>query len=230
MGMNVTSDSGAVRRMAIASLEAEVLAALEAAVGSFDRVVQLLAYPVGVAAPTPGQLGAGIPFAEGLNHRTMAMLADASGRDLRRVAVLLHVTACVQRIVTRCAALAALAPGLTPVLSADERARLAAELQVLATRRRLLVACDAVRAAAAPWSEATISVAAEERATGGEDDGSGVAALALAAAAHADVPGGHETASALGRLADLLDQINLEASYIAEEAISVTVGLFTEIA
>ena len=229
MGMNAPSDPAAVRRMAISSLEMEVLHALEAAVGSFDRVVQLLAYPVNAAAPTAGQLGAGIPFAEGLNHRTMAMLAGASG-DLRRVAVLLHVTACVQRIVMRCAALAALAPALTPTFAADEQVRLAAELQVLATRRRLLAACDAVRAAAAPWSEATISVAAEGRATGAEDDGSGVAVLALAAAARAGDPGGLKTASPLAQLADLLDQINLEASYIAEEAISVTVGLFTEIA
>jgi len=230
MGVTVTSDPGAVRRLAIASLEAEGLAALKGAVASFDRVVQLLAYPVGAAAPTPGQLGAGIPFAEGLNHRTMAMLAGASSRDLRRVAVLLHVTACVQRIGTRCAALAALAPALTPVLATGERVRLAAELQVLATRRRLLVACDAVRAASAPWDEATVSVAAEDRATSDEDDGSGVAVLALAAAARAGDPGGLKTASPLAQLADLLDQINLEASYIAEEAISVTVGLFTEIA
>lgn len=36
--------------------------------------------------------------------------------------------------------------------------------------------------------------------------------------------------SAILRLANLLDQINLEAAYIGEEAMSVTVGLFTEMA
>lgn len=225
MGMTLPPEPWPLRRLAIGALEAEVVAALNSAVETFDRVVQVLAHQVGSAAFGPGQLGVGAPFAAGINQRTIAMLGmdGASPDDLRRVAALLHVTACVERIIVRCAGLAGLVPGLAPLLSGDDGVRRASELEVLATRHRLVMARDAVLAA-------TTLVASTGRATAPPDGGPGPALLTLAAAAQAGRAPERSMASAIGRLASLLDQINLEAAYIGEEAMSVTVGLFTEMA
>ncbi len=225
MGMTLAPDLGPLRQLAINALEAEVIAVLNGAVRAFDHVVQLLAHPAGSASSTARELGVGAPFAEELNQRTVAMLGmrGASPDDLRRVAALLHVTACAERIVARCAKLAGQAPGLASALAQDDRIRRMSELEVLATRRRLVMARDAVTAATTLTAPGAPAVAQP-------DEGRGRALLAVAAAAQADDRRGRPVESAIVRLANLLDQINLEAAYIGEEAMSVTVGLFTEMA
>lgn len=207
MGMTLRGGQDTVRRLAVDALQADVRTALNLAIGAFDRLAQLLASGAELTPAISGQLGIDARFVEELGQRAVAMLGRACPDDLRRTAAIVHVTACVQRIGVRLALLARLAPSLVPALSSDDRLRRTSELEVIATRRWLVRARDAVGAGTAlsKW-------AATGR--GGE---SGRSQLALAAAAQASRRGPAQAAGTceLSLLADLLDHISVEASCIA---------------
>src|SRR5947209_16982559 len=128
----ITESALLARHLAIVALEAETTAALNATLVVFDRVVQSLAYATSAPTATPDQLGVAAPFVEQLNRRTVAMLGSAGANDLRRVAAILHVTRCLERIVARLAELAGLVCTLAPLLSRDPRASRTTELEVVA--------------------------------------------------------------------------------------------------
>jgi hypothetical protein len=205
MGMTARRDADTARRLAVDALEADVLTALNQAIGAFDRLAQLLASEGGPTPVISRQLKLEARFAAHLNDRAIAVLGRARPDDLRRVAAMLHVTGCVQRIGARLDLLAGLAPSLIPILSGDDRLRRTSELEVIATRRWLVRARDAVSAGAALSKWAAMG-------RGGEP---GRSVLALAAAAQATPPPGQAGACALSVLADLLDHISVEASCIA---------------
>lgn len=205
MGMSPAQRPDSARRPAVEALETEVVTALNAAIGAFDRLAQRLAYGVEPAAVAPNRFDA--RRVGELRKRTVAMLARARPSDLRRVAAVLHATGCLQRLGARLALLDGLAPSLVGAWSGDDRLRQAVELELIATRRWLVRARDAVSTGA--------GAAPPRRVPRAVDGGPGRSVLALAEAAQARGPSGSGAVCALSSLADVLDHISVDAGSIA---------------
>jgi hypothetical protein len=136
-----------VRHTRLLVLEAEVIAALSAAVAGLDLALESLAYSDARTAPTADQLGIATPCALELHQQISAALGDASAEELPRLSALLTVVSSVERITSHCAAIADLVPELAPALREDDSARRAVELAAVEARAQLVQARDAVRAA-----------------------------------------------------------------------------------
>lgn len=137
----------AMRHTRLLVLEAEVIAALSAAVAGLDRALESLAYSDARTAPTAEQLGIGTPCALELHQQIAEALGDASADELPRLSALLSVVSSVERITSHCAAIADLVPELAPALRDDEAGRRTVELAAVEARGQLVQARDAVRAA-----------------------------------------------------------------------------------
>jgi hypothetical protein len=136
-----------MRHTRLLVLEAEVIAALSAAVAGLDLALESLAYSDAHIAPTADQLGIGTPFALELHQQIASALGDASADELPRLSALLSVVSSVERITSHCAAIADLVPDLAPALRDDDSARRAVELAAVEARGQLVHARDALRAA-----------------------------------------------------------------------------------
>src|ERR1700760_3920175 len=117
-----------MRHTRLLVLEAEVIAALSAAVAGLDLALESLAHSDAQTAPTAGQLGIDTPCALELQQQIAAALAVASADELPRLSALLSVVSSVERITSHCAAIADLVPELGPALRDDDTGRRAVEL------------------------------------------------------------------------------------------------------
>jgi hypothetical protein len=136
-----------MRHTRLLVLEAEVIAALSAAVAGLDLALESLAYSDARSAPTADRLGIETPCALELHQQIAAALGDASADELPRLSALLSVVSAVERITSHCAAIADLVPELGPALREDDSARRAVELAAVEARAQLVHARDALGAA-----------------------------------------------------------------------------------
>jgi hypothetical protein len=128
-------------------LEAEVIAALSAAVTALDLTLESLAYCDSRTAPTASQLGIGTPCALELHQQIASALGEASADEMPRLSALLAVISAVERVTSHCAAIADLVPQLAPALRDDDAGRRTVELAAVEARGQLVQARDALRAA-----------------------------------------------------------------------------------
>ena len=128
-------------------LEAEVIAALSAAVAALDAALASLAYSDARCAPTAGQLGINAPCAAELHQQIAGAMSGASADELPRLSALLTVISSVERITSHCAAMADLVPDLAPALRSDDESRRALELAGVEARSRLVHARDVLHTA-----------------------------------------------------------------------------------
>jgi hypothetical protein len=135
-----------MRHTRLLVLEAEVIAALSAAVAGLDLALESLAYSDAQTAPTADQLGIGTPCALELQQQIASALSDASAEELPRLSALLSVVSSLERITSHCAAIADLVPDLAGALR-DDSSRRAVELAAVQARGQLVHARDALRAA-----------------------------------------------------------------------------------
>jgi hypothetical protein len=191
-------------------LEAEMVAAMSAAVAALDLALESLAHSDARSAPTADRLGIGAACVGDLQEQIVDALGSTPALELRRLSALLSVVTSLERIALSCAAIADLVPELAPALDDDRATRRTVELAGVDTRARLVRARDALQAWSSSWPGTTPS-----RWTPAHEATGGLPALAAVAAR---LPHGSSMAAAFPLLVDHLGHIDYEADEIAELA------------
>jgi hypothetical protein len=188
-------------------LEAEVVAAMSAAVAALDIALESLAYSDALSAPTAERLGIGRCCVGDLQEQIVDALGSTPALELRRLSALLSVVSSLERIALNCAAIADLVPDLATALDGDRATRRTIELAGVDTRARLVRARDFLQT----WSSwrTGMTPSGWTRGTGG---------LRALAAVAGRLPHGSSMAAALPLLVDHLGHIDDEADEIAEIA------------
>jgi hypothetical protein len=191
-------------------LEAEVVAAMSAAVAALDLALESLAYSDALSAPSADRLGIGGHCVDDLQEQIVDALGSTPALELRRLSALLSVVSSLERIALNCAAIADLVPDLASALDDDRATRRTVELAGVDTRARLVRARDVLQTWSSSWTGTTPSGwTPGHRATGG---------LRALAAVAGRLPHGSSMAAALPLLVDHLGHIDDEAEEIAELA------------
>lgn len=207
------------------ALERSLLDALDAALERLDATVRPLRAVDTDAVSQVAGADARRPAVRAALHQdlvTLLALKPASAGELRVIAALLHIVPCIERIVAQCAVMADLMPELGggTAAAAGLRAEVARLEQLtraqVADARQALAARDVAVAEQLPGRAVLVS--------------SMISAIAWSPAIAGRDPEARRLAAVAVVVTNALEQISEDAVEIAEQVVTMTCGLFQELA